>query len=312
MTSNRVGPYQWGAPFLSRDQWVSSGAIVNEDLWVKENYLGDLQLLDGPIYRIMKAEHLAADASHGYLTLPRVIGWDDPYEGAFLRRCVPIFNPSRGINEWVGLDGLCKDMFGLCWMRGEESDAIWRIYDPEGKCVRLETTVNTLMRTLYHVRTQSEEGFPDRARIVLYMGDVRYMGQHDLEKWMRTPAHHVIQDDSGREIAKKMLVKREQFAHEKEVRLLYHYHERVQQRRDCDPTLLSNERGRYTVNGRAELLPRLIRLPFNWSCIKKVMIGPFGDQKTKSDTINIVKQALPNAALEASQLYVPPSTPAVW
>lgn len=285
---------------------------MNEDLWIKENYLGDRQLLDTPIYRIMKAEHLAADASHGYLTLPRVIGWNDPYEGAFLRRCVPILNPTSGADEWVGLDGLCKDMFGLCWMRDEESDAMWRIYDPEGKCVRLETTVNTLMRTLHHARTQLEQGFPDRAWIVLYMGDVTYMEQHDFEEWMKTPVRYVIQDGSGREIAKKMLVKRKPFAHEKEVRLLYHYHEHVQERRDCDPALLSEEWSRYTVNGRVELLPRFIRLPFDWGCIKKVMIGPFGDQETASNTINLVKKALPNASLGASQLYVPPSGPAVW
>jgi len=286
---------------------------MKEDLWVKENHLGEQMELHTPIYRIMKAEHLAADAHDRHLTLPRVIGWDDPYEGAFLRRRVSIRNTQRNTDEWVGLDGLCKDMFGLCWMRGEESDAMWRIYDPEGKHVRLESTVNTLMRTLYHTRTQSEKEFPDRARIVLYMGGVKYLGLREFGEWMRTPANHVVKDDSGKEIAKKMLMKRNPFAHEREVRLLYHYHENVQERSDRDSELLSDEMSRYLVNGRAELLPRFIRLPFDWGCIKKVMIGPFGDQEAAANTLSLVKKALPDATMDVSQLYVPPpNKPAVW
>jgi hypothetical protein len=280
---------------------------VQEDQLISRNYLGDNP--DKPIYRIMPVKYLVTDVAKQILTMPRVIGWEDTYEAAYFRRTIP----GSKVGERVGLAGLAKDWFGLCWSGVRESDAMWRIYNRNGMSVRIETTPRKLMASIFHSRLLRYRGFSGYARISLYMGDVSYQGEMGFRTLMSTPVSQVL-DDAGRGMAQMLCVKREPFQHEGEVRLLYNAHLSAPNSMEPngDAGLLSNASpAPYMINGSDVMLAPLIHLPFDWSCITSVMIGPLVKERTAKIVRNKVMCALPGLreSISVSDLYGKPNYP---
>src|SRR5438876_1012479 len=82
------------------------------------------------IYSIISIARLydMFDTSTNVLVNPQK--WDDPFE-----------NVMRAIFPRVGL-------FGQCWTRHTASDAMWRIYSPNSRSVRIRTKLNSLVAGL--------------------------------------------------------------------------------------------------------------------------------------------------------------------
>jgi hypothetical protein len=160
--------------------------------------------------------------------------WDDPFEN-FLARCrVPIGN-----NNFASLEGLTSRFYGQCWCHCEaETDATWRIYVPEKqRGIRIRVRAGTLFDTVYSSTDQA-------SAISCFLGKVEYKSEPDLSSWLSNlNVQQQLLTPDNVNIAKTLLVKRSQFSHENEARLLYdlpaeNYNGNKIIKFDCDPSNL--------------------------------------------------------------------------
>jgi len=161
--------------------------------------------LDSHIYRVMPLKWFYELFSKKHNALVRPCKWEDPFENFILNA------PARLS------DGTCvtfefnNDFYGQCWTKLTSSDALWRIYSPHKRGVRVRTTVRNLLASL-----QGPLG--DWAHELAFVGKVLYLGDKKLVEF----GNGVFRDGlDSRALAETLLVKRVAFRHEREVRLLY-------------------------------------------------------------------------------------------
>ncbi len=178
-----------------------------------DNKLLSISNLDLPIYRVMHFDYVYDLFKTGMLVMTRPHKWDDPFENCLLK--LKAYTKSTG--EEISIRGVIDIFFGLCWsLDSKESDATWRIYSPHKKGVRITTTVRKLISSLLHHEN------PEKANL-FYVGKVRYM---DADKIIDVITgaitnKRLLKTYNGKALAKLLLLKRKEFSHEKEVRLLF-------------------------------------------------------------------------------------------
>jgi hypothetical protein len=109
-----------------------------------------------------------------------------------------------------------------------------------------------------------------------------------------------------------LCAKRDPFKHEAEVRLLYHAHPEINDfsRSLGDADLMSKGfLEDHKINGYIQTLPGLIHLPFDWSCISSVMLGPRVSDRAAKTVRSLVRCALPTTRWLESDLYGQPNFP---
>jgi hypothetical protein len=151
----------------------------------------------------MKFEHVVGlfETAQNVLVPPRK--WEDPFENFILKSPV-------GISGELGDFAFHDDFYGQCWTLHTASDAMWRIYSPTNRAIRLKTTIRKLYEGL-NVHVGGEGPFA-------HIGKVRYLKKGALGAYLDGGVS-LETDASG--IADTLLVKRWAFQHEKEVRLLH-------------------------------------------------------------------------------------------
>ncbi|MCA2988896.1 MAG: DUF2971 domain-containing protein [Gemmatimonas sp.] len=168
-----------------------------------------------PIYRIFSQSRFRELVANRANSLVRPVKWDDPFENALLK--------AQGILEdgtRVSV-GFMDDLYGQCWTTNRDSDAMWRIYSPNMTGVRVRTTVGRLYEGLVASCPQYHE-------ISCFIGKVEYLSADSIvsrftdSDWATS---HVL-DTSGCGQAATLLLKRPEFSHEKEVRLIYFANEK--------------------------------------------------------------------------------------
>ena len=177
--------------------------------------------LDTPIYRIFPLRWLLPSIGDRKLVLPKPASWDDPFE-AFLFKAAGVYGGYR-----VELDALRAKLYGLCWMMRPESDAMWRIYstappmNTDNPCteqvgLKVKTTVRKLFAALY----ASSDRFPE---LCFWAGQVRYLKQGEMDALGadNDAMTAMLTDPSGRGHAESLLLKRDAFEHEHEVRFIF-------------------------------------------------------------------------------------------
>jgi hypothetical protein len=159
------------------------------------------------------------------LTAPRL--WEDPFED-ILSACAIEYTGERPMRQEM-FDAIRKPVFGQCWSQTVESDAMWRIYsrvhrDPvsgantlaneEG--VKIRTTPRKLLTALW-------TGLPSNPGDSCFLGRVEYMPEEGVKTYIAEEirAHRLGAFSGGLGHAKSLLFKRDPFAHEKEIRLIY-------------------------------------------------------------------------------------------
>lgn len=91
---------------------------------------------------------------------------------------------------------------------------MWRIYSPSGFGVRISTTVGDLFRAIW-----ASQG--DKATVTTFAGKVVYKTQSEIEALVeRLTFQEVMLGGDQQGFAQLLMVKREAFEHEKEVRFL--------------------------------------------------------------------------------------------
>ncbi|NGP90285.1 DUF2971 domain-containing protein [Fodinibius halophilus] len=180
---------------------------------MKESYINlDESDLNKPIYRIFSLKYFCELALTKKNTLVHPSKWDDPLENFLLNQKIqtdrgPARNHSR------------KNIYGQCWTFKNESDAMWRIYSSKKSGVKVKTTVKKLFNSLQNVCRKTDKKF-------CYIGKVEYYKREEIQshidKFKRTKKY----SKNGLLEARKLLLKRETFSYEDEIRLISYFRER--------------------------------------------------------------------------------------
>lgn len=164
------------------------------------------QQQDAYVYRIIEPMRLYElfEKNEGVLVHPS--SWDDPYENFILRS--KVLDKSGKVTIY----SYHENMYGQCWTLNANSDAMWRIYSPDSRGIRIRTTVKKLLYSLYH-------GGVNRPDMFCVVGKVSYL----RDKALRQFANSIYKNGSLEKdsLFRSLLVKRTAFRHEKEIRLLY-------------------------------------------------------------------------------------------
>ena len=168
--------------------------------------------LDAPVWRVFNSRRLRDEIAGRRLTLVRVGMWEDPFEN-FLEQWQFVLPTG----ELVRTDTILRRLFGQCWTHhASETDATWRIYSPDKYGVRVRSTVRALMAALWDQSNKFAE-------LEYFVGRVRYVRQEAILTAMTSSgtATGLLVGSGGRDQINMLLVKRQEFEHEQEVRLLF-------------------------------------------------------------------------------------------
>ena len=172
--------------------------------WRQHNMLNDIT--DNlPIYKFMPLQYTLAMVQNNQLTINRISSWPDVYENYMLQQNYYL-NDGTPIDVINQADGI----YGQCWTYLKESDAMWRIYSPQIDTIRIKTTVEKLYDALY----QNDHNMADT-----YIGLVRYESQNDIDSYVQGLSP-LDPGDFLKEVINGAFVKRLEFDHEKEVRIV--------------------------------------------------------------------------------------------
>lgn len=194
---------------------VDHGVLPTEDKLLADNTKKKSErafgILDSETcYRVFKKEHFIKMLRENKNTLVHVSKWDDPYEAFLLRN--ELINAS---NEKLSLKELYKDIYGQCWsLNQNETDATWRIYSPEKNGVLVKTTIGKLWDGFYDVNNPN-------AHFSFSIGKVTYHDEVDLLSEFRGKRIDDIISLNMEPAIQTLFLKRKEFQHENEVRLIF-------------------------------------------------------------------------------------------
>jgi hypothetical protein len=237
---------------------------------VNSNYLDvPVSRVDGFVYRVIKTCRLfdLLSGRENVLVKPKL--WDDPFENFILR--------SHYIRKGEPvIIGHRDHFFGQCWTLQTASDAMWRIYSPDSRGLRIRTTIRKLAESLsvWRAHWAGQE---------VFVGKVRYLKREELLAFGKS----ILRGEKGqlthRNLARTLLAKRLAFKHEREVRLLFTPH---------DFHNFTSDLVRYPVE------------PNN--LIDQVMLDPRMDKTDAASLKRRIEEAGFAGEIKRSSLYDPP------
>lgn len=172
--------------------------------WRQNNMLNGVED-ELPIYKFMPLQYTLAMVQNNLLTINRISSWPDVYENYMLKQ-----NYSLQDGTPIDVINLAAGIYGQSWTCLPESDAMWRIYSPSLDTIRIKTTVEKLYDALY----QTDHNMSDT-----YIGLVRYELQVDIDNNVQL-LNPIKPSNFLKEVIKGAFVKRMEFEHEKEVRII--------------------------------------------------------------------------------------------
>ncbi len=159
--------------------------------------------LDTPVYRIMPMERVLQVYDTNELYFPNISKyWEDPYE-LFVFKQNYIYKGHR-----LDSNDILQHHYGQCWSTRMNSDAMWRIYSPDWKSVRLKSTIGMLINALFLGKKDD---------MVLNYGVVNYFNRKEIETWLK---NNFTGSFSDKYVIDSYFIKRTNFSHEKEIRFI--------------------------------------------------------------------------------------------
>ena len=147
------------------------------------------------LYRILSYRHAMAMFGNRELYFASPRSWDDPYEKVLVHK-------------------YSDALFAQCWCKKAVSDAMWRIYSADRTSLRICATRNKLNSAL--TAAQRDKDF------VFLIEDVEYKTSKQVETHISNIAKDLRVEYSVRRAQDVLLVKRDAFDHEEEVRVIVH------------------------------------------------------------------------------------------
>lgn len=167
--------------------------------------------MDNQVYRVFPFDALLEVLIENKLTLVKTKFWEDPYENY-------IFKCNWKMQDGTKIDptGMIDQFFGQCWTETEDSDAMWRIYSADTKSVRVKTKVNKLFDVIFDDHSYN-------SLTKSFIGRVKYDTKLNIQNYISNfnNPHPVIKDTTLQIMIDAHLWKREEFVHEKEIRILH-------------------------------------------------------------------------------------------
>lgn len=176
---------------------------------MEDNFI-EIKNPDQKIYRIFRIKRFKQLIRSKKLVLVNLKKWDDPFENFFLNGKV-----IDSTNGQIGsLENLAAAWYGQCWTFKEESDALWRIYSPKKDGVRVSTTIRKLFSCIWDDKDEYRN-------LKYFIGKVSYISRSDIEHFMEnTSFENIASGGNNDKFARLLCVKRKEFSHEKEIRIL--------------------------------------------------------------------------------------------
>ncbi len=174
------------------------------------DYLNGLRGSD-QIHRYCSIEELYSIVQ-GKLTLTCPFAWDDPFENPLFR--AKLIN-RNGIP--VPLKEAARRLYCQSWTLEEESDAMWKLFGNEGKGVRITVRSEDL-----HLKVCNSYDIAKNEAVFTNIGKVCYLEETKLREEFETNDRFYkrFMKLSGEGYYESLLVKREPYSYEKEVRLI--------------------------------------------------------------------------------------------
>jgi len=168
---------------------------------------------DAPIYRVFPLRWFEDMILNKTMGLVRPSGWADPFEN-FVLKC-KVQTP----DGLASLQSLHDKWYGQCWTLKPDNDALWRIYSHDLDGVQVSTTV----RKLFKAVCDPSDPF---AQLMFFIGKVDYLERREIEDFLsKITFKQLVYGGQNQKLARTLLVKRKEFEHEQEVRLLfYNFH----------------------------------------------------------------------------------------
>lgn len=165
------------------------------------------------VHRVFKLEYFMQLFENKKNTLVKTIEWEDPWENFLLKQSIQ-GHPS-GLS--VSLETIMQKYYGQCWtFKEKDDDALWRIYSPDQKGVRVTTKLGKLWDDFYDVNITF-------APLSYFLGQVQYLSEKEIKDYFENTfrASDMPKNQTGKSIIESLLIKRKEFEHEKELRLIY-------------------------------------------------------------------------------------------
>jgi hypothetical protein len=166
------------------------------------------KVIDKPIYKYMRFERLLQLLMDKESFISQVSSWEDTYENWLIKASFYSKTTRVSYREFI------KSYYGQCWTTSKETDALWRIYSPDKNSVKIKSTINNLLNAEVLIDDLDKFG-----KITKYIGQVSYFNNEQITKWL---------DQAKKEtgiinsliILESQFIKRKEFNHEKEIRLI--------------------------------------------------------------------------------------------
>lgn len=219
-----------------------------KDLVYPKNIINNLDL-DTPIYKYMPLKYLIALLQSEKLYVGKVLKWEDVYENFWFRLH---FVSSNGTS--LSAENLIKNNFGQSWTYADETDAMWRIYsqldfeDLDNVAVRIKTTARKLFDAVF---------VNQDCMATTYIGSVKYLTLKEMNSWISNMKLNI--NNLSRYMAESLFIKRTEFLHESEVRIMITL--------GCNDPKVNDPNLSFSVDPRVFLEeylidPRLINTPY--------------------------------------------------
>lgn len=160
------------------------------------------------IYRIIPIDRLLDFLSVKKFSMARPAKWEDPFENLLLKSDFWINNIPLSVKT------IRESYFGVCWTLTKENDAMWRIYSQDKRGVKIKTNIGKIFNQLYDKLTLSE-------KLDIIVGAVEYDEQNKVSEYLKTFGEKDFIDSDNKIIPSTLLLKRNEFKIEDEVRFLY-------------------------------------------------------------------------------------------
>lgn len=231
----------------------------------------DIDDWDKPIYRIYPKSRFIEllDSKTNVLVQPSL--WDDPMENFFLNSIVKTEDGELG-----SLENIAAGWYGQCWTTTVESDAMWRIYSHDKNGVKVRTTIRKLFESFYDKND-------DYRKLKYFIGKVSYQSRQEIEDFLsRVAFTDLALGGQADKFARTLCIKRPEFDHEQEVRLLFQDAQNQHADKkviafDLDPSLVFDEvvidpriPGNEFNEIKAELIGKGFSAPITQSTLYKI------------------------------------------
>ncbi len=157
--------------------------------------------LDIKLYRYLRIDDFLLTLKEKRIVLRKPHLWKDPFENIFMQTEVVDTN---GNPQDFSLSK--EQIYAQCWTLKEESDLMWKSYVDDYFGVKVSTTIRQIDEVTSKIK-------------FVFLGKVNYFTEDEIVKSFSQPIQFSVTEDVI--FSKSLLVKREAFEEEREVRLIF-------------------------------------------------------------------------------------------